>query len=500
MIQSRKCDGVRMHCNQFNCFSVDVDYSDEYTYFGDAVQSNKKCSFINRQVTGHDLTSSLFSDQSDKCKATDGFCLQTDSIIVWEPDEIIHKCPFTIIATLSLEHFDGDMLYCEPESLAFQVISKSNECEEKIDIYLTNEGLYLIPVNVSQSYSELSKQNLTLAINKNLLLLADSDSAKIQQMKIYREINQRNCYNLMNTLSIAASSDSKDFLTISDYEGKILVLYVFRNLLYIPKCQEIKSIMVQKVGYLLAEGGVRRICYRNINAFVRNGNSTEMVFLQKGNILKSFSSKVDCKSMDMEQIVAINKTMIIQRTSNETSTYHWVSNSSLIYTKINGVMNDFSKLNFNHFNMLLRSVDTPQTFLEAINSIDEHDTFHRITGLTENSLDLNFGIKSAIDSVKSYWKSFKTIFIIVISALIAILLLIIILCIVMKIKRRKPTYRNVNLIEGFLLEPTQASKTAPVYQVKANRSRSFSPRSKYMDPTTDECLNRLQNKANRGIF
>ena len=72
------------------------------------------------------------------------------------------------------------MLYCEPESLAFQVISKSNECEEKIDIYLTNEGLYLIPVNVSQSYSELSKQNLTLAINKNLLLLADSDSAKIQ--------------------------------------------------------------------------------------------------------------------------------------------------------------------------------------------------------------------------------------------------------------------------------------------------------------------------------
>ncbi len=111
--------------------------------------------------------------------------------------------------------------------------------------------------------------------------------------------------------------------------------------------------------------------------------------------------------------MAVNKTMIIQRTSNETSTYHWVSNSSLIYTKINGVMNDFSKLNFNHFNMLLRSVDTPQTFLEAINSIDEHDTFHRITGLTENSLDLNFGIKSTIDSVKSYWKSFKTIFIIV---------------------------------------------------------------------------------------
>jgi len=59
--------------------------------------------------------------------------------------------------------------------------------------------------------------------------------------------------------------------------------------------------MVQKVGYLLADGGVRRICYSNINAFVRNENSTEMVFLQKGNILKSFSSKVDCKSTDMEQ-------------------------------------------------------------------------------------------------------------------------------------------------------------------------------------------------------
>jgi len=68
--------------------------------------------FYHKQVTGHDY--SLFSDQIDKCKATDGVCLQTDSIIVWEPAEIIHKCPFTIIGTLSLEYFDGDMLFCEP--------------------------------------------------------------------------------------------------------------------------------------------------------------------------------------------------------------------------------------------------------------------------------------------------------------------------------------------------------------------------------------------------
>jgi len=53
-------------------------------------------------------------------------------------------------------------------------------------------------------------------------------------------------------------------------------------------------------------------------------------------------------------------------------------------------------------------------------------------------------------------------------------------------KQDKAKIQKCKFDWSFLLEPTQASKTAPVYQVTANRSRSFSPRSKYMDPTTDE--------------
>jgi len=62
------------------------------------------------------------------------------------------------------------------------------------------------------------------------------------------------------------------------------------------------------------------------------------------------------------------------------------------------------------------------------------------------------------------------------------------------------TYRNVNLIEGFLLEPTQAtqaSRVPKVINMQTSRSRSFSPRSKYKDPTTDACLNHLQSVAHR---
>jgi len=170
MIKTRTCDGKKMHCDQFNCYSIDPDYSNQYTYIGDAIWSDKKCSFVNRQITGHDLNNSLFSVQSSLCKANDGFCLMSESIIVWHPEEVIHKCPFMIIASLNLEHLDDDMLYSQQDALAFQVISKSEECQAKFNIYSSNEGLYLILVNKSQKYTELSKNNFTHAINKNLLL------------------------------------------------------------------------------------------------------------------------------------------------------------------------------------------------------------------------------------------------------------------------------------------------------------------------------------------
>jgi len=114
-----------------------------------------------------------------------------------------------------------------------------------------------------------------------------------------------------------------------------------------------------------------------------------MLYLQNNKILKGFKTEINCHEDDLESIVIINATEILHRTGNGSGIYNSVKTNTFIYKTVNGVSNDFSRMNFNHFDMLLRTEDNPQTFLEALNSIDEHDSFHEITGNSESTLDLN---------------------------------------------------------------------------------------------------------------
>ena len=122
-------------------------------------------------------------------------------------------------------------------------------------------------------------------------------------MKIYREINQRNCYNLMNTLTVSALVKNQEFILITAYKGKQLVLYVFRKLLYILRCQEVRKIYVFKKVNILHEKTKKRRCNRDIEAFIDDGKTEgekSMLYLQNNKILKGFTTEINCYEDDLD--------------------------------------------------------------------------------------------------------------------------------------------------------------------------------------------------------
>lgn len=197
----KSCSNEILKCESTGCYTIEPDVSSYYSWWSEKVLTKAKCSFNQVQVTANDQNDPIFNTDPTKCRASDGYCKYTDSIIVWEPDKIIHGCPYEIIDQLDFKRVEGNIMQAVTQPLAFQITNKKLICNpNSFYIYSTVEGLFLAKSNEMKN-PEVVKANTQIS-TQNLLILADNDNNRIEQIKVYKEMNLRHCFQLMNTLEL----------------------------------------------------------------------------------------------------------------------------------------------------------------------------------------------------------------------------------------------------------------------------------------------------------
>jgi hypothetical protein len=125
-------------------------------------------------------------------------------------------------------------------------------CDPPIDIYKTTEGLYLTLTNHIFDHLTLTKQihpqfkftNQTKLISNlpSTLLASEMDRSKINIFENYKELNNRNCFALTNSIYLTSKSLNDEYFIVKDIYGNDLVLYTVSQHVYIPNFMRIKNI------------------------------------------------------------------------------------------------------------------------------------------------------------------------------------------------------------------------------------------------------------------
>ena len=501
LVNTQQCnEGINMKCQLTGCFSEDPDFSNSYFWWSEQVVSNKKCSFRRTEIIADSPIFGLFGRQD--CMVEHGSCLFTDSIIVWDSNNITHNCPYEIVEkVVNLTSFNNDILYSKQKNLAFQIISEEKVCDPPIDIYKTTEGLYLTLTNhifdhltlTIQTHPQFKFTNQTKLISNlpSTLLASEMDRSKINIFENYKELNNRNCFALTNSIYLTSKSLNDEYFIIKDIYGNDLVLYTVSQHVYIPNCMRIKNISIAKnIPFDVA-------CTKDIPVevqFIRNKTITnELLYMNNDRIISRSSKKIKCDDEYMNmKIVLSNGSIVVRSYSNrEKATKVEISDHPVIFNHISLVNFNITELNFKHQSQIIEEIDYNR--YETNNLIMKGGRFYRPDVLQDEFETITDKFKGIVYYIHSKWFHFKIGFI-VIGSIIALIIIIILIKImwktIHKIKsKKKKQIKSVNLIEGFL--PTKN---------RAFKSNFASTKISYNNETLNDVGNKLIQKVDEQNF
>jgi len=495
--ETKLCSDRPMICtNEYNCVTPDLDYSNEYIWFDTRIVNSKKCTIVERQIKGENTSTNLFTNEKNKCKVYDGFCLLPDSIIIWTPQYVVHECPYEIIAEVELLRIDKDVMQARQQGMAFQIIKQEIVCKSpNITIYHTREGLYITKKSEMKNY-KVQKGN-SQTINSNLLLITDEDNYHASLIRMIKELTQRDCYNTLNILNIISKSKDDEYFKIKDLNGNELIVYTDNSQIFLPHCITINNITIVNSD---------KDCYNLIPIEIRSDNSTEKLFLTNNKIIRKTASKVDCSNARYNSYIIINETHAIERKSINSKVNISVVNKRRLMIKINNQDNNWTKLNFNHFKGLMESIKVED--FESNKLISENGRYFYPQLEYEHSLNFQSHAKEVYSNVHNYFSRIKSIILTTFIIIIASITIVISIIITIKCKNLcKPRFRTkmipstsgnfemkslnsrqVNLVKGFLPE----KKSKQVNQINLQKSTEKSTES--LDSTTKKIISDFKNR------
>ena len=268
----------------------------------------------------------------------------------------------------------------------------------------------------------------------------ESDYEKLKQAKLYRELNIRNCYALINTLHIARLTLIDKHFKVKDIYGNEVILYSTGQQIYVPKCEEINQIEVINNSAL---------CFQDIPIIWSKNNKNFTGFLNNQKIIYQHSLKVSCGHTIYHTFIEIeNRTKAIVRNAKNIKIIKNVKTKQ----EINTLNRDLEKLNLNHFSVITESIQD-NTKLKFIN-INDNKFFY--ADAKEVPIE-NFNniFTEFIENIERNWNIVKIVTIVIMSIpLIAAVIAITAFtkkCIANCIgKKQKKLIKKINLIEGFL--------------------------------------------------
>ena len=491
LVKIKNCENSVMKCEPTGCFTQDPDYSTLYGgRWTEEIITTFKCSYFQREIIGKRTDVNLFTDEDGKCRALDGVCILSDSIIVWDPNNVTHACPYEYVSFYPFERLDSDIMQSETHSLALQLIKKELTCtntDHPFPIYTTLEGLYL---------AKLSEMNNTLVVQtkipnlmlSNMLVLADIDNSRLNQYRTYKELNQRNCYNTLNLINSIANSRHDEFFKIHDVDGNELILYTNRGQVYIPNCKTINKIQV-----------IKKVtkCFKHIAIIY---NMTEPLYLTKDKILRKTSIEANCNDFNYNTYIILkNDSFAIKKTAQINNAVIELVSHKRTYQQINIVKFNISTLNFQHSHGIVYNIDFSDYKNKGLKYLDGRfylpDPYK-----TDNMNTVKTAIDDIINSIDNNWHYFKIISITIIILVIFTIITIISFSFFKRIKsfrkkrnhnKRRQTERSVNLIKSFL--PNPISKQVNITTINETEFNEI-------DPVTEKIFQNIHDNNIRSII
>lgn len=149
-------------------------------------------------------------------------------------------------------------------------------------IYTTNEGVYLS----RDAKAKYLPRAPNWAVTNSFLTLSEMDKNKWSFMNKLLAMDKKICSNFLSVINVMKSVGN-GFFSVFDTNGNKVTLENKDGVIYIPDCEPIPSIVIDKTNE----------CYQDIPiSFVQN-NKTTKGFLTKSYIIVRASRIVDCSKM-----------------------------------------------------------------------------------------------------------------------------------------------------------------------------------------------------------
>ena len=356
LVQTQLCNGEKMICEKSGCTSIErKDYSEFYSWWHPVVVTDEKCAFVQREIIAENQNDTLFVGHPE-CTYEKSHCNLHDSTVIWNITNVFHECPYQMIEdALTFELVESDILLSKNHNLALQITTITKECNTNASIIHTTEGLHLIMRDVNLREKALTNFDYNKhkqVIYENLLILAENDKAKFDDIRIFKELNMRMCLNTLNIIQLNRHRNDQ-FFRIKDIEGNNLNLYSKSNQVFMPNCVMVSNFEVlTNLPYSNKEK-----CYLDIKIRIRVGNNSEIAFLTDQKIIRKTSLEISCYNYDYEKIITFKDKTMIHRQYNNSHTIIKYTNNSFKYEQLRLINNNLTLLNFKHYEGLIHTID-----------------------------------------------------------------------------------------------------------------------------------------------
>ena len=347
MVKTKKCGDFEMICNGEIC-EFEGEPLESYSWASTTTTHNYSCQVVPRYIATQNYDDLLFGAL---CKTSENHCNLFDSIVVWRSSEIVHYCPFTIIAETNISMIYGKVdRYIDPKNnWLFSPTGKHILCNEcNLLFFETGEGLYILFKKQNQKLSCVAR-NITESKAITEILLAESDYTTYRSFRELTELNYQICLHYMSMVNMFRLFDDR-YLRLPDLRGNNAILYTKSGSIFIPQCTKIDKIIVHENN---------KFCYRDTPISFTHQNQTVNAFLTTEGIIRKTSKIIECNGDT--QIILLKNTpnYFIKRIDKITSKE---STKNFNYKKVKLNVYEIHRINMFHSKILIEGYDPVENF------------------------------------------------------------------------------------------------------------------------------------------
>jgi hypothetical protein len=335
LVKTKMCNDKQMTCLDGICQS-DNKIVKSYYWFEHKKFSTTNCKVIERYLIADKFDDYLFG--SLKCRILDGSCNLPNSLIIWDVNRVLHRCPLYYVTTTNIT-IENNFVISDEDNFIFNIVNKGNfsSCGN-IVFHRTSQNLYLSFDDSSLNLPKIENEFFDL----NKIRIAENDMAYYKSFETQRKLTFEICLTLENVIRTVTLFE-KRFLRLTDSKENELILYVTQGQAFVVKCLNLKNTTIN----ILNLKYDNNFCNTHLVVEYFVGSTRFRGYMGYDNIISPLDKNclIHCDELNQTYYFK-NKNMVLKRIG---STINLKSSNEIIVMKpIDFELSDISRLNFKH--------------------------------------------------------------------------------------------------------------------------------------------------------